>query len=179
MSYDLVVFAKDHGSPQKAASLDVRVQVTDDTSEGEITDARSINIDIVENTPVGTIVGRASLYDHVSNSRVRYTEYAGNVFGLFVVNYTTGDIYLVKEINYEESSWHQIGIHAVDESKVFPQANTIRVDINVIDVNDNAPTFELNPVQINLPENLAPAKTVYMFTAVDMDKGLNLSLIHI
>ncbi|OWF38069.1 protein dachsous-like [Mizuhopecten yessoensis] len=173
--YHLVVVAMDYGTPQMSSSATITVSVLDDINEGDINEDKNLTIDLVENTPVGSIVGRIRLHQ-TDNSKVSYFIFAGNDFDLFSVNKTNGDIYCIRDIDYEVSSWHTIGVHAIDASLVFPQTSTIKVNINVLDENDNPPLFEKDPVMLKKPENQQIGQIVYIFSATDRDSGVNGSI---
>ncbi|XP_033743394.1 protein dachsous-like [Pecten maximus] len=173
--YHVVVMAMDYGTPQKSSSVTITISVLNDINEGDINEDQNMMVDVVENTQVGSIVSRIMLHPS-DNSKVSYFIFAGNDFDLFSVNKTNGDIYCIREIDYEVSSWHTIGVHAIDESLVFPQTSTIKVNINVLDENDNPPLFERDPVVLSKPENQPIGQIVYIFSATDLDSGVNGSI---
>ncbi|XP_069131399.1 protein dachsous-like [Argopecten irradians] len=173
--YSVVVVAVDYGTPQKSSSVIITISVLNDINEGDINEDQNMTVDVVENTRVGSIVDRIKLHP-TDNSKVSYFIFAGNDFELFSVNKSNGDIYCIRDIDYEVSSWHTIGVHAIDESLVFPQTSTIKVNINVLDVNDNPPLFERNPIILSKPENQPIGQIVYIFSATDLDSGVNGSI---
>ncbi|XP_060078510.1 protein dachsous-like [Ylistrum balloti] len=175
IKYHVVVVAVDYGTPQKSSSATITISVLNDVNEGYINEDINMTIGVVENTPVGSIVGRVKLHQ-TDNSKVSYFIFAGNDFSLFSVNHTNGDIYCIRDIDYEVSSWHTIGVHAIDQSLVFPQTSTIKVNINVLDENDNPPLFERDPVMLTKPENQQVGQIVYIFSATDRDSGVNGSI---
>merc|ERR1719376_1593805 len=46
----------------------------------------------------------------------------------------------------------------------------LRVDVEVLDVNDNAPTFERVSYSVNVPENDPPGRHIIRVTALDPDQ---------
>lgn len=138
--------------------------------------AKNVTFDVVENTDIGTVVGVVTAHDRDSgeNGRVSYYIISGNVFSLFTVDRITGEITSIREIDYEESSSHILGIRAIDNNALYPKSSNISVTIRVVDVNDNAPVFEQDPVLLRtVKENTPTGHAVYTFTATDKDSGQN------
>lgn len=174
-NYRLVVIARDSGTPVLESRDTITIYVNDDNDETPIFSSVSVTFRVVENTPVGSTIGKVQANDSDSgeNGRVSYYIIAGNVFGLFVVNVSTGAIYCQREIDYEDSSSHVIGIKAVDNNIYKPRSSTISVNIQIIDVNDNTPKFDKDPVILVRKENIPVGHTIHTFTASDRDSGLN------
>ncbi|KAL5011978.1 hypothetical protein ScPMuIL_010529 [Solemya velum] len=173
--YFLRVFAKDNGTPTKETPVDIKISVKDDNDEMPVFSTHNVTFTVFENTPVGTVVGRVQAHDRDSgeNGRVSYYVMGGNVFGIFAVNMTTGEIYSIRSIDYEESSSHSLGIKAIDNSIYNPLSSTTRVEVLVLDVNDNPPMFDRDPIILRIRENSQIGYSVYTFTATDKDSGLN------
>ncbi|VDH90723.1 protocadherin-16/23 [Mytilus galloprovincialis] len=175
MVYMLKIIARDNGNPQRENKTDITIRVRDDNDETPIFPSENKTFEILENTPVGSVIATVKAFDKDSgeNGRVSYYLVEGNVFGLFSVNISTGEIYCVREIDYEESSSHTIGIKAIDNGIYNPKSSVISVLIKVIDLNDNPPEFEFDPVVMKKRENLPVGQIVYQFTATDSDSGDN------
>ncbi|XP_052077487.1 protein dachsous-like [Mytilus californianus] len=175
MVYMLKIIARDNGNPQRENKTDITIRVRDDNDETPIFPSENKTFEIMENTPVGSVIATVKAFDKDSgeNGRVSYYLVEGNVFGLFSVNISTGEIYCVRDIDYEESSSHTIGIKAIDNGIYNPKSSVISVLIKVIDLNDNPPEFEIDPVVMKKRENLPVGQIVYQFTATDSDSGAN------
>ncbi|ESO98121.1 hypothetical protein LOTGIDRAFT_174335 [Lottia gigantea] len=174
--YLLVVIAKDGGNPGTDNRAEVEIKVKDDNDEAPLFHASKVTFDVIENSPIRTTVGRVQAHDLDSgeNGRVSYYIMSGNVFSLFAVDMSSGEIYSIREIDYEESSSHVLGIKAIDNNILYPRSNNISVTINIIDLNDNQPKFEKDPIILQtIKENSMIGQVVYTFTAVDRDSGLN------
>jgi len=49
----------------------------------------------------------------------------------------------------------------------------VRVRVEVVDVNDNAPVFPVSSIRLALPESAAPGTSLHIPAATDADSGLN------
>ena len=174
--YRLKIVAHDNGNPRQSQSQVIIIEVQDDNDEAPLFHAREVNFYVVENISIGTVVGevRAEDRDSGENGRVNYYLVGGNVFSLFAVHPSTGVIQTVREIDYEESSSHTLSIQAVDSNAAFPRSSNISVIIHVVDVNDNSPVFDSDPVFLRfVRENTAISHVVHTFIATDRDSGPN------
>lgn len=62
----------------------------------------------------------------------------------------------------------------MDNNAAFPRSSNISVTIRVIDINDNAPVFENDPVFLRtVRENTPIDHVVHTFVATDRDSGPN------
>ncbi|XP_062598426.1 protein dachsous-like [Saccostrea cucullata] len=173
--YVMGVVAEDHGNPARSTSSSLVINVKDENDGKPIFSSQNVTIKVVENIKTGSIVGRveAKDWDSGENGRISYSIIGGNVFDVFAVNVSTGDIYCIRNVDYEEASSHSLAVKAVDNSPYIPKSSTISVEIEVEDTNDNPPVFDKDPVLLHRKENLPIGYTVYTFTATDKDSGLN------
>lgn len=89
----------------------------------------------------------------ISSSGCRYSLKEGD-WGFFWINETTGEMWTKQTINREEHSNFTIVVLAYDNGS--PALNDVcTVVINVTDVNDNAPEFDVRKcVSVNVPPQL-------------------------
>lgn len=100
--------------------------------------------------------------------------FLGNDEGKFTINASSGEVKLVSELDYETSASYTLVIHARDND---PTANVkfavFTVYVNVLDMNDNTPTFSQSQYEVNVTEDTAIGCSVFKFLASDPDAGLN------
>lgn len=176
VQYLLKVVAHDNGSPRQSQSQTVTIEVINDNDEAPLFHAREVNFYVVENISIGSEVGKVQAEDRDSgeNGRVNYYLVGGNVFSLFAVDPSTGVIQTVRAIDFEESSSHTLSIQAVDGNAAFPRSSNISVIIHIVDINDNSPVFDSDPVFLRMVrENTAVNHVVHTFIATDRDSGPN------
>ena len=130
---------------------------------------------MTEGTGVGQEIGTVTAEDRDGgeNGRVTYTILSGNLYGSFDINKTTGAVFIAREIDRELAAQYSLQVKAVDSSATNPQSNIINIKIEVVDVNDCAPTFKEDPVIFSISENTPVATPVWNFSAVDLDDGPN------
>jgi protocadherin Fat 4 len=129
---------------------------------------------IGENFAIGQTMyhANASDSDYGRNSRLTYTIISGNQESNFEIDRESGEVILVRELNFEKIQSYVLTISAKD-SGIWPLSATQILIVNVTDVNDNAPHFINCTSALKLQEN-APVGTVIMqCLAVDSDVGDN------
>ncbi|CAG5115641.1 unnamed protein product, partial [Candidula unifasciata] len=174
--YHLTVVARDNGKQFRQNSQSLTISVLDTNDQAPLFHARDIHFDCVENVSIGTVVGQVKATDKDSgeNGKVNYYLVGGNVFSCFSVDRVSGIIITVREVDFEEASSHFLSIQAIDSSTALPRSSNISVTIDVIDINDNAPVFEQDPVIIRtVAENTPRNHIVHKFNARDKDSGIN------
>ncbi|XP_069129376.1 protocadherin Fat 4-like [Argopecten irradians] len=127
---------------------------------------------VVENWPVGhdVYLARASDSDFGPNSQISYR--LQSTHDIFNVNPATGMIYLAKQI--DKSSVQNFVVNVIASDGGVPQLSaSIRVDIEVIDINDHTPVFSHSNYEVSLNESLAVNSQFFTLTATDEDSGLN------
>ena len=87
--------------------------------------------------------------------------------GTFMVERSSGDVYLVRELDYEQGSRYTLHVEVSDFSRAFPSSHRVQLDIYVQDSNDHAPRFTEDPVTVVIPEDAEPGSSVYTFQASD------------
>ncbi|XP_061109179.1 protocadherin Fat 4 isoform X2 [Conger conger] len=118
------------------------------------------------NTLVATVAGSSSRGGPLS-----YYVASGNLDGTFHVDQQTGDLSIKKALDFENIQKYVLWIEARDQG--FPPYSSYeRVEITVLDVNDNFPVFEREPFQADILENLSPQR-VLVVSAMDRDSGPN------
>lgn len=132
----------------------------------------SMTLNTVEGTAPGSIIGSVRPYDQhepaLLEGQVTYLVVGGaDRDGTFMVDRLKGDVYLVRELDYEKGSRYTLQIEVSDFSQAFPSSHLVQLDINVQDSNDHTPQFTEDPVTIVIPENIEPGASIYTFQAVD------------
>ncbi|KAH8260379.1 hypothetical protein KR026_010588 [Drosophila bipectinata] len=134
---------------------------------------------VMENTvpPNGGYVLTVKAFDADSpplNSQVRYFLKEGDT-ELFRINASSGDISLLKPLDRERQSEYILTLVAMDTGSP-PLTGTGIVRVEVQDLNDNGPIFELQSYYAVVEENLPAGTLVLRPTATDKDEGLNARL---
>ncbi|KAM6148962.1 protocadherin alpha-3 isoform 8-T8 [Erethizon dorsatum] len=141
------------------------------------------NLFIFESRPLGSrfSLEGASDADIGTNSLLTYSLDSSEYFTLEVkrndAEVKSLGLVLKKLLNREDSSEHHLLITAVDGGK--PElTGTTQVKVTVLDVNDNAPTFERTVYKVRLFENAPNGTLVVVVNASDLDEGVNKDIIY-
>ncbi|ODM96856.1 Protocadherin-like wing polarity protein stan [Orchesella cincta] len=177
--YTLLVQATDLAQSQaerKTATATVRIEILDDNDNYPKWTQRSYNVSVPENLdatnyPVISTVS-ATDADEGVNAALRYSIIGGNNQNHFSIDSLTGEVSLIKTLDYEATRSFRLNIRAIDNGNPTRSNNTQLV-INVIDENDNAPKFYSQIFQETVQENLPISSSVLRIQAFDPDDGPN------
>ncbi|XP_028975074.2 protocadherin alpha-8 isoform X17 [Esox lucius] len=89
----------------------------------------------------------------------------------------SAELVLQKALDREKQPVIQLTLTAVDGGKP-PRSGTLHITVNVIDVNDNSPTFSKPLYKVSVPENVMLGTTVLTLSATDLDEGINSKLVY-
>lgn len=127
----------------------------------------NIDLDVMEEQSVGTVVGSVVATDPESNI-AGYEIMPENTY--FAVDKTTGVITIKGRIDYEEIQTIRMNIVAYDTG--IPQLSAVAlVTCNVINTNDNDPVFSEESYKATLRENSLEGTIVTTISATDADAG--------
>uniref|UniRef100_A0A7N6AVJ6 Cadherin domain-containing protein n=1 Tax=Anabas testudineus TaxID=64144 RepID=A0A7N6AVJ6_ANATE len=173
----LLLTATDGGKPPRSGNMTIIVDVSDVNDNPPVFTQDSYNVELKENSPIGTTVIQvnATDLDEGVNGEVVYAfgnDVDARVRARFDLNPVTGVISVAGAIDFEESSRYEIDIQASDKG-VATLTTDKTVIINIVDVNDNAPEIEVTSFSHALPEDSKPGTTVALISVKDSDSGLN------
>ncbi|XP_069509866.1 protocadherin gamma-A8-like [Ambystoma mexicanum] len=160
----------------KVYALEVEIQDINDNSPTFVVD--QITLPIIENTSPGTRFKLPEAHDADMgvNSLQSYQLSANKHFTLDVKNRTDGRksaaLVLEKSMDREEQEVHSLILTAEDGGNPV-RSGTVRVQLNVIDANDNAPVFDQPVYNIRVLENVPKGSVLGTVRATDMDQGAN------
>lgn len=115
---------------------------------------------------------RATDADQGNNAAIRYAIISGNTQSQFSIDSLTGDVSLVKPLDYETLRNYRLVIRAQDGGSPA-RSNTTQLLVNVKDVNDNAPRFYTSLFQESVLENVPTGYSIVKVQAYDADEGQN------
>lgn len=199
-SYDVIVTVTDRGNPPLSSDVGVVIAVIDVNDNTPQFTLPYFRASVSENLPTSTSVTSVSATDADtgSNAEVRYSitgareggdscltvddtseclESLDNVsFNLselpFVVDALTGEVSLSLPLDREKVSVHVLEVQASDSGT--PQlANTTFVVIEVLDQNDQVPTFTRSVYYANISEYSSSGELVSTVLAEDADLSSN------
>ncbi|RWS21106.1 Neural-cadherin-like protein, partial [Leptotrombidium deliense] len=111
---------------------------------------------------------------------IRYTlKTKGKGSGTFNIGPTSGIVKLASKLDYEDirqPKEYLLLVTATEDSGGL--SSSVEVKINVTDVNDNAPHFELDDYHAHIDEDIAIGSSILRVSAKDADSGKNAEIIY-
>uniref|UniRef100_A0A803T5D9 Cadherin domain-containing protein n=1 Tax=Anolis carolinensis TaxID=28377 RepID=A0A803T5D9_ANOCA len=173
-AYDLILTATDGGDPVKSGTLQIHIIVLDANDNMPVFSQSVYEMTIKENIPKGSTVAtiRATDPDEGINGEVKYSfqEITNKATQIFQLDNTTGEIILAGNLDYEESSFYEFEVQAMDGGGLSDRS---KVFVFVSDLNDNEPELTLTFAISSIPENSPTGTTVAILNVRDKDSGVN------
>ncbi|XP_066506574.1 protocadherin alpha-2-like [Hoplias malabaricus] len=125
---------------------------------------------------------KASDADIGSNSIKSYKLSANEYFTMSVeggeqLQKLSPQLVLQKALDREKQAVVKLVLTAVDGGRPV-RSGTLDITVNVIDVNDNTPTFSRELYKASVPESAGPGTPVLKLNATDIDSGLNGEIVY-
>ncbi|KAK3100633.1 hypothetical protein FSP39_022831 [Pinctada imbricata] len=169
-------------APQYFQIINVRINITDINDNTPFFENSIIQLNISESTTTNQTVlsidGAMDL-DRGKDNSVKSHELVqqNSDFRLQVVKSQFDEsekLNIITNVNLdrERKDFYELKILARDGGNPV-RTGTLTIRVNVLDENDNTPQFLTERVSISVNETEPVNKTIYKFTAVDIDAGLN------
>ena len=170
----LLLTASDGGSPQRSGTAVIRVIVLDANDNLPVFSESIYKVSLPENSPLGTVVVTvtATDADEGANGEVTYefSHISDKAVRLFSIDKVTGEIKVIGTIDYEDKYEYELWVKAKDGAGL---ASNAKINIEITDVNDNAPVISIKSLNVPIPENVAPGTEVGIINVQDKDTGGN------
>jgi len=172
--YFLTIQAIDGGTPPLSNNAYVNVSILDinDNSPRFLQNLYRINVN--EDIFVGSKILDIKATDEDSdiNGLVTYNIEKGDNIGQFSIDQTNGTISVSRPLDRETISHYNLEIQACDQG--IPQrCNSVPVNVNILDTNDNAPLFSSANYSVVLQENRPLGYIFLTFKISDADESPN------
>ncbi|XP_074012175.1 protocadherin gamma-B5-like [Numenius arquata] len=173
-SLRLVLTAVDGGDPPRSGTAQLCINVTDANDNPPVFGQDRYRASLREDAPPGSTVLNISASDADAGTNARITYGFGKmpakVLQKFVVDPEGGTITLQEALDFEDTRAFTLAVEARDGGGLVAHCE---VEVEVLDVNDNAPGITVSSVSSPVPED-APAGTVVALLKVrDRDSGEN------
>uniref|UniRef100_A0AAY5EBJ3 Cadherin domain-containing protein n=1 Tax=Electrophorus electricus TaxID=8005 RepID=A0AAY5EBJ3_ELEEL len=166
--------AVDGGTPQRSGNVKIEVTVLDVNDNAPVFNQTVYRATIAENSPRGTYITtvKASDADSETNGLVSYSlaNIKSTIVDIFKLDEKTGVVTLSGMVDYEKTRQFEFDIEAKDQGGLGDSA---KVTVELIDVNDNAPTISVMSFSNPVNENVSLGTTIAVFSIRDLDAGDN------
>lgn len=170
----LHVVASDAGQPRRHSVphlITVHTFHQSPTCHGTRPPAINISFTIEENTPPGSVVGYLSsseyFHDDVSELEKTFQLVGGNALDTFSVDSVSGALVVGGPVDFEVCSWYDLVVWIFGRDAEC--IGEIRVEVGVVNVNDNPPQFDVDLTYITVREATPTGAEVYAPVAHDAD----------
>uniref|UniRef100_A0A3B3IMA9 Cadherin domain-containing protein n=2 Tax=Oryzias latipes TaxID=8090 RepID=A0A3B3IMA9_ORYLA len=181
-SFDMYIQAQDRGSTPLSGHCKVMVFVTDlNDNHPEVT-IKSLKRAVAEDVSVGTLIAVVSVSDKDSgmNGIVDLTLNQQDILP-FLLNKSSEDYFellVSKPLDREVMSKYEIVLRVRDRG-FPPLSDNETITLEILDVNDNAPTFSQSIFTIHVMENNPPGAILTSLSAFDPDLNENQYLVYV
>ena len=177
--YEFQVRAVDGGNRASTASILVRVEDVNEYPPAFINSSFTTTIpeDIARGVPFTSLI--AVDQDIAPNAQIKYALADASLNKIFCLNENTGQVSIcLKEddcdvIDYERKNEYAVNIIAYDRGSP-PRYSNATLKVQITNVNEHTPDFNVSQVTILMSENTEAGSTVLDIQAYDMDTSDNL-----
>ncbi|XP_031754631.1 protocadherin gamma-B5 isoform X26 [Xenopus tropicalis] len=173
-NHELILTAADGGNPVQTGTTLIKIIVTDFNDNFPVFTQEVYKVNIHENIPINSSIlhVNASDKDEAINAQITYSfsTAATNVLRMFTINPNYGEIKTIGKVDFEEEKYYDISVQAKDSGGLV---TNVKVLIEIIDENDNAPEISVTSITTPVSEDSAPGTVVALIKAHDLDSGEN------
>ncbi|XP_067663749.1 protocadherin-1-like isoform X2 [Haliotis asinina] len=177
--FQVTIVAKDGGYPQRTGSVLINITVTDVNDNSPAFIESSYNVTVIENGTLNATILQLSAVDQDKgeNGEISYhlsSRASDKVRKALAIDPTSGKVYTIGDIDYEENKQFQFMVEARDKGSPS-RSSLVPVVINVIDKNDNKPEININlsPEGSDISEGAETGRFIAHVSVTDRDDGKN------
>lgn len=173
-NYKLSIMAYDLGENSLSATATVAVTVLDENDNAPLFTQSLMRVSVEETEPIGKkiIQFHATDEDLGVNRELQFSITAGNRKESFYIDGTSGELFLHRQLDYEELTTYSLNV-TVTDGGTTSLSSTITFLVDVLDANDNAPVFTNTAIVRQIREGIPPGTPIVTVSAEDPDSGVN------
>ncbi|XP_072486652.1 protocadherin gamma-A12 isoform X2 [Notamacropus eugenii] len=170
----LTLTAMDGGDPVRSGTARIRVAVLDINDNPPVFPQSEYSVSVPENVPKGTLLLTVNatdpdegVYGEVTYSVRYFKDEASEIFHL---DSRTAQLFTQETLDFEESAVYEMEIQGQDGGGLLTRA---KVQVTVLDVNDNAPEVIVASLTTSVPEQSPPGTMIALLNVHDRDSRDN------
>uniref|UniRef100_A0A8C5KWR7 Protocadherin-16 n=1 Tax=Jaculus jaculus TaxID=51337 RepID=A0A8C5KWR7_JACJA len=184
---DVVLEARDHGAPGRAARATVHVQLQDQNDHAPSFTLPHYRVAVTEDLPPGSTLLTLEATDadgSRTHATVDYSIISGNRGRIFQLEarlaeagesvgpgpQAMGCLVLLEPLDFETLTQYNLTVVAADRGQP-PRSSAVPVTVTVLDVNDNPPVFTQAAYRVAVPEDMPVGAELLHVEASDADPG--------
>lgn len=172
--YNLTLIAYDCGRPPRQSLHSFNIRITPPAQRYPIFEKEIYEINVLESAPINSPIIRLKIMENERVVEVHLEIVGGNEEGVFSIHSRTGVLYTARHLDAESKNLYTLTVSAVEHGKPsYSMQTSAKVIVNVLDINDNDPMFELAAMDVSVGEDEPPGTSVARVFAKDNDSGEN------
>ncbi|XP_059681597.1 protocadherin alpha-2-like [Gavia stellata] len=173
----LVLTASDGGRPSLSGTMELVISVLDANDNAPQFNQSMYKVQLPENAAPGTLFLQltATDKDEGINREIDYSfsyTISAKVQDLFIIDRQSGEIRTAGELDFEDVQSYDLEIEARDKGSP-PLSGHCSVELEVVDVNDNAPEVWVTSLSVPVAEDASVGTVVALLSVSDRDSGAN------
>ncbi|XP_062282117.1 protocadherin gamma-C5-like [Scomber scombrus] len=175
--HKILLTALDGGNPARSGTSQITISVLDINDNFPVFEKNVYKVTLSEKSVKGAVIikPKATDADEGLNGEIEFsfgTRTTDYVLSVFDINSLTGEIVLKGELDYETTKSYDIDVTAKDKGSPEMEGHC-RVQIDIIDFNDNFPEIVLTSQPKPVREDSPSGTVVALISARDLDSGDN------
>ncbi|XP_074694482.1 protocadherin alpha-2-like [Strix aluco] len=173
----LVLTASDGGRPSLTGTMELVVSVLDVNDNAPLFNQSVYKVQLPESAAEGTLVARVNATDTDLGiyGEVIYeidTFVPPSASDVFSIDEKSGEIRLTGALDFETVNFYELHVKAKDRGSP-PLSGHCSVELEVLDVNDNAPEVWVTSLSVPVAEDAPVGTVVALLSVSDRDSGAN------
>ncbi|XP_074694487.1 protocadherin alpha-2-like [Strix aluco] len=173
----LVLTASDGGRPSLTGTMELVVSVLDVNDNAPLFNQSVYKVQLPESAAEGTLVARVNATDTDLGiyGEVIYeidTFVPPSASDVFSIDAKSGEIRLTGALDFETVNFYELHVKAKDRGSP-PLSGHCSVELEVLDVNDNAPEVWVTSLSVPVAEDAPVGTVVALLSVSDRDSGAN------
>ncbi|WAR27082.1 FAT1-like protein [Mya arenaria] len=179
ISYTLQIEARNIYDPSLKDKQTLKIDIEDVNDHSPVFEKDNYELTLKEKTPIGfqIIALSATDKDRDNNAYLAYTLEQSEDATFFKIDPFTGTLSVKRVLSYSESTSYVFKAVVTDHGSPA-RTGTTRVQIAIIDINDNAPNFNKERTTLHVKENFEIGRIFHRVNAYDDDFGINSDIIY-